>query len=71
MDSDKSDSDRSHVAKRWIITVIAIVCIAGVGWWLVRPKASAIAEGNTTILAKAPPAAQQRPLNADGAPRSD
>jgi len=55
----------------WIITGVVVVAIAIAGWWLLQPKAQAVAAAPSGILATAPPPANQKLLNADGAPRSD
>ena len=71
MDTKTPTKEPSSHFRAWIITGIAVVVIAAAGWWFVEPKAKAIETSSTSILATAPPAATPRPLNADGAPRSD
>jgi hypothetical protein len=57
--------------KGWIITAVALFALAAAGSWMLMPQKHATASDSQGLLAKAPPAANPRPLNADGAPVSD
>jgi len=56
--------------RRWVVCGAAIIILAAAGWWLMKPNSTQSSAASNAILATAPHA-PPRPLNADGAPRSD
>jgi hypothetical protein len=52
----------------WLISGAVVIALLLVGWWFMKPNST---ESESSGVLATAPAAPPRPLNADGAPRSD